>query len=145
MNVLTSINTRAIQAAAEDKILPSCFAAKNKYGQPIVAVVLMVVICSVISLFPTYLNEIVNLGVLFNFLTMFISVIALKCARKKEKTAINSFRVKGGTALIIIFLVVLVLCNISNIITSDLLMVCIYTVVILIIGIIIFAIAKRNK
>ena len=145
MNVLVSINARAIQAAAEDKILPKAFAASNKNNQPIVAVIVTVVICSVISCFPIYVNEIVNLGVLFNVLTIFITVIALVVARKNSKFPKGGFKLKGGNFLAYVFLLILLICNIFNVITSDLLMVCIYTVVLLAIGIIIFLIAKSRS
>lgn len=145
MNVLVSVNARAIQAAAEDIILPKAFAASNKNNQPIVAVIITVVICSVISCFPTYVSEIVNLGVLFNVLTIFITVIALVIARKNSKFPKGGFKLKGGNFVPYAFLLVLLICNISNVITSDLLMVCIYTLVLLAVGIIIFFISKSRR
>lgn len=77
-------------------MLPKAFASKSKNGQPVVALVVVIVISSVICLFPEFVNEIVNLGVLFNVITIFIVVIALMIARKHEKLPHDGFRVKGG-------------------------------------------------
>ena len=94
--VIVSLNAWAIQASAEDGVLPRAFSHKSKYGQPIIGLIITVVISAIICLFPNFVNEIVNLGVLFNIITIFIVVIALMFARKCEKLPKNAFRVKGG-------------------------------------------------
>lgn len=94
--VVVSLNAWAIQASAEDGVLPRAFSHKSKYGQPIIGLIITVVISAIICLFPNFVNEIVNLGVLFNIITIFIVVIALMVARKREKLPKNAFRVKGG-------------------------------------------------
>ena len=94
--VVVSLNAWAIQASAEDGVLPRALAHKSKYGQPIIGLITTVVISAIICLFPNFVNEIVNLGVLFNIITIFIVVIALMFARKREKLPKGGFRVKGG-------------------------------------------------
>lgn len=96
MNVLTSINARGIMAASQDKILPGSFSATSKNGQPIVAVIITVIISSILCIFPSYVNDFVNLGVLFNIITIFIVVISLLFARKREKLPNDSFSLRGG-------------------------------------------------
>lgn len=94
--VVVSLNAWAIQASAEDGVLPRAFAHKSKFGQPIIGLIITVVISAIICLFPNFVNEIVNLGVLFNIITIFIVVIALMSARKRDKLPKDAFRVKGG-------------------------------------------------
>ena len=142
MNVLIAINSRAIKAAAEDKILPKAFAALAKNGQPIVGVIITVVIASILCLFPNYVNEIVNLGVLFNVITILIVVVAYIFASKNIKAKKKDFKLQGGIFWAILFLLIIIACNISNILTSNLLMVCVYTLVLLVVGIVIYFISK---
>lgn len=144
MLFIVSLNARAIKAAADDKILPKSFASVSKNDQPIVGVIITVIISAIISLFPNYVEEIVNLGILFNIITIFIVVISVIIARKKTDLPKDVFKLKGGNIVPVIFLIVIVACNITNIITSNLVLVCIYTILSLLAGLIIFLIAKKH-
>lgn len=145
MNIVVSLNARAIKAAADDKILPKFLAKVSKNDQPFIAVIVTVLLSIIISFFPDHVTSIVNFGILFNVLTIIIVVSSLFIARKKFKAKADGFKLKGGYFFPVLFLVVLVLCNISNIITSDLAMVVIYTVVFMIIGIGIFAFSSGSR
>lgn len=146
MLVITSINSWAVYAAAKDEILPKKLSVLNKNGQPFFAVIFIVLVSGIICLFPNFVNEIVNMGVLFNIITIFIVVISFLIARKKVKISEDSFRIKGGNFLPIFILAVMVMCNISNLITTNVFMVFVYTVVFIILGIAIFCVSKlRNK
>lgn len=145
MNIIVSLNARAIKAAADDRILPKVLGKLSKNGQPVVAAIVTVVFAMAISFYPNYVNEIVNYGILFNILTIIIVVVSLLVARKRFKSKNVGYRLKGGKFFPILFLVIIVLCNISNIITSDLLTVVIYTVVFMIIGIGIFAFSSGSR
>ena len=138
MYVLVAISARAIKASSEDKILPKAFSATSKSGQPIIGVIVTVIISAILCLFPSYVSEFVNLGVLFNVTTIFIVVIAYIIARKNHKSKKNIYRVKSGTFWAVLFLLIILTCNISNILTSNLINIVIYTAILLVVGIVIY-------
>lgn len=145
MIVMVTINARAIQAAAEDKILPRQLAYTAKNGQPINSVIVCVIISAIITLFPNYVSEIINFGILFNLITIFIVVISLFMARKSCDVMKDGFTLPGGKILPILFLAILLGCGVVNIVTSNSMMIFIYTIMLLAIGVIIFLLTDHQK
>ena len=96
MLVMTSLSARTIKVAAEDKILPKFLSKDSKNDQPIYAVIVTVLISAGLCFFPNLVTEMVDLGVLFNVLSICIVVVSLFFARKREVLPKDGFRLKGG-------------------------------------------------
>lgn len=144
MLVVTSFSVRTLQVAANDKIIPRVFAKNNKAEQPFVAVIATLFVSGIICCFPAVVSEIVDLGVLFNVITISIVVVSVFFARKHEKLPADAFKLKGGNFWPILFLLILFACNVVDIATSNYVAIAIFTFILLLVGILIFFISKRK-
>lgn len=118
MIILMAMTTRAIQAVAEDKLLPKSFAKNNKKGTPVVAAVVVSLAATGLSLFPRATETIVNFGALFTVTTIMINIFSLYAARKKNPYIEGNYRIPGGKVLPMIALVLIVVCYIPDIVSG---------------------------
>lgn len=139
MVVLLALNARAISAVAKDGILFKALSYKSRSGQPIIAVVTVTLICATISLFPEFVSVVINLGIVFSVATIAIVLISYIVARRKFAYK-KSFKIKCGSLLAVFLFCTILGFNLINFLTSNLVMVLIYTVVLLIVGICIYLI-----
>lgn len=116
MLVVIALTSRAIAATADAGLLPSGLAKNGKMGTPIFATMLVSVLSAVVSCFPEFTAEIVNLGALFSAITISINCISLIVARSKNEYKPGNFRAPGGNVLPILVLAVLIICYIPGII-----------------------------
>ena len=145
MYALSILNARTIQVTSADKMLPVFLSNVSKSGQPVVASCVGLVISALILLLPVDFTELVNLGVFFNLITVIIVVCSLIVAKLKFKSNKNGFKLKAGLLFPILFLLIITICDVISIVSSDLIKPLIFTMVFLIIGILIFAIySKKN-
>lgn len=141
--VLIAMNARAIQAASKDGFLPRIFSNNSKNNQPVTAIILTCIIPAIVSIFPYFVNEVVNLGIFYNALTIIIVLVSVIFARKQLSSSQNFTFFK--TLFVIFFIAILVLCNITNLFTSNLFLIGLYTVIIFAIGLLIYWIATKFK
>lgn len=144
MLVCISLNARATQAASEDGILPEFLGRNNKAGVPAIAAGVTSLISAVIAFFPQFTSEIVNFGAIFSVITIVINIAALIVARKKEKYPDDCFHAPGGNVLPILALCLLIICNVSGVLTGGAKM-WIWTAAFVVIGILIFNLSKAGK
>lgn len=116
MLVVIALTSRAIAATADGGLLPEALGKKGKTGTPIFATIIVAVFSAVVSCFPEFTAEIVNLGALFAAITISINCVSLIAARKKNQYIEGNFRAPGGNALPILVLIVLIACYIPDII-----------------------------
>ena len=137
MNVCVSLNARTLQASSLDTMLPKILGKNNRNGVPAIAALLTSLLAIIVAFFPKVTLQIVNFGAIFNLFTIIITLISLFAARKESKSKDVAFKAPGGTALIIIILMILIGCNITSIVIGgkDLLL---FTIVFWLIGLIIY-------
>lgn len=143
MLVCVTMNARNIQAAAEDGNLPKFFAANNKNGVPAFAAGITCFLAAIVACFPQVTNTIVNFGAVFNVFTIIITIAALIVARKYTDMKL-SFVAPGGRAMPYIVLAILILCNISSIISGGL-YIWIYTIAFFAVGLGMFYGNNKNR
>lgn len=143
MLVCVTMNSRNIQAAAEDGNLPVIFAKNNVNGVPAFAAGITCLIAAIIACFPKMTNTIVNFGAVFNVFTIIITIAALIVARKNTDQKL-AFVAPGGRAMPAIVLIILVLCNISSIVSGGF-NIWLYTIISFILGIAIYYFMKTHK
>ncbi len=143
MLVCVTMNARNIQAAAEDGNLPKLFAANNKNGVPAFAAGITCFFAAIIACFPELTSTIVNFGAVFNVFTIIITIAALIVARKSADQNL-AFVAPGGKAMPHIVLTILILCNISSIVSGGL-YIWIYTIAFFAIGLGIFYMNKNKR
>ena len=143
MLVCVTMNSRNIQAAAEDGNLPMLFAKNNKNGVPAFAAGVTCFLAAIIACFPQLTNIIVNFGAVFNVFTIIITITALIAARKNTEQK-PAFVAPGGRAMPAIVLIILVLCNISSIVSGGF-NIWLYTIISFILGIAIYYLMKAHK
>lgn len=118
--VLIAITSRAVEATAQGGFLPSFLGKKdNKTSSPLNATILVVILSSIISLFPQLTEEIVNLGSLFAAITIVINCISLLAARKKYPHIKGNYRAPGGSLIPIITLVVIAITYVPRILEGS--------------------------
>ncbi|SDL32987.1 APC family permease [Natronincola ferrireducens] len=119
MLVLIALTSRAIAAAAEGGMLPKGLAKLNpKTGVPLTATIVVGIASIVISCFPQFTAEIVNLGSVFAAVTISINCISLLVARKKNPYVQGNYRAPGGSILPIVTLIIIVSSYIPGIISG---------------------------
>lgn len=116
MLVVIALTSRAIAATAQGGLLPEALGKNGKTGTPLLATVLVAVFSAIVSCFPEFTAEIVNLGALFAAITISINCVSLIAARRKNTYVKGNFRAPGGNVLPILVLVVLLCCYIPDII-----------------------------
>lgn len=119
MLVVLALNARAMQAVAGSKYLPKCFASENKNNVPGVATWVCGGIALLLCLCPAYTNSVlVNVGALFNVVSMAITCVALMIARKKTTLSADQYRAPLGNFAPIFTIVVLTVCYVIGGITT---------------------------
>lgn len=145
MLVVTALTSRAIAATAEGGLLPEALAKNGKTGTPIFATVIVAVFSAIVSCFPEFTAEIVNLGALFAAITISINCVSLIAARKKNAYVPGNFRAPGGNVLPGVVLVILVICYLPDIIGGGWVLWS-YTLGWYLLGLLIYAFySKKNK
>ena len=109
--ICISMNARAIQASAQDGILPEFLAKSIGNGEPAAAATLTSLLAALCACFPQFTSQIVNFGTLFNVITIAITLFALIQARRNSMIPQNTFKAPGGKLLPYALLVILLLCN----------------------------------
>lgn len=114
--VLIALTSRAIAAAAEGGMLPRSLSSINaKTGTPLNATILVAVASIVISCFPQFTAEIVNIGSLFAAITISINCVSLLVARKKNAYVPGNYRAPGGNVLPVVTLAVIAIAYVPSI------------------------------
>lgn len=143
MLVVMALTSRAMQAAADDGILPASLGKNNKAGVPVYSAIVVAAVSAIISCFPQFTEIIVSLAALFAAVTISINCISLIVARKTHKREPGAFRAPGGTVLPIVALALILVCYIPDIIGGGWL-IWAYTIVWYIVGLIIFKIRVKK-
>ncbi len=143
MLVIMSINSRAICAVANDSLLPKALAKCNKNHVPLNATFLVVLISCVIACFPDVTQMLVNLGVLFSVVVIIMICISVIYARKNNPQKCD-FNAPLGKFLPVATLIILIICNITNIFSGNI-DVYLFTIIWYILGIIYFCINQKIK
>lgn len=146
MLVVTMMSSRAISAVAESGLLPKALGDINpKTGTPIKATVLITVLSMIVSCFPQFTQEIVNLGSLFAAITIVVNCFSLIVARKKFGYEGLEYRAIGGNALPWITIIIIVASYVPGIIQGGWLLWA-YTIGMYLIGFLIMMyFNKKNK
>lgn len=142
--VCVSTNSRTLQAASNDGLLPSFLGKTNRYGVPWLSSATTCSPAAIIACFPKLTMLIVNFGAIFNVLTIGITIIALIFARARKEGLVPAFEAPGGKYLPAIVLTILIFCNLSSIVKGGL-QIWIYTFVFFALGLIIYYARRFRK
>ena len=116
--VVLALTARAIQAAAQDGLLPKALARSNRFGVPAVAAGMVAVGAAIISCFPSFTEEIVGFGTLFAAVTISINIVSLYAARRRNPSPEGIFKAPGGNVLPAVALALIIACYIPDIISG---------------------------
>lgn len=116
--VVLALTARAIQAAAQDGLLPKAFAKSNRFGVPAVAAGIVAIGAAIISCFPSFTEEIVGFGTLFAAVTISINIVSLYAARRRNPSPEGIFKAPGGNVLPAVALALIIACYIPDIISG---------------------------
>lgn len=115
--VLIALTSRAIAAVADSGMIPRGLGKLHpKTNIPLNATIVVALASMVISCFPQFTAEIVNLGALFAAITISINCVSLFVARRKNTYIEGNFRAPGGQVLPILTIAVIILAYIPGII-----------------------------
>ena len=136
--VLIQLASRTLQAAAQDKVLPKCFAKENeKTKVAVVPTIVVIIAIGLLAAFPSFTIMIVSMGALSSALVVAIICITVVAARKQHPHVEGGFKAPGGNALPVITLMVLVACYVPDIVNGGW-QIWVYTAGYLLIGYIIY-------
>lgn len=144
MLVVTSLTARAVKASADNEVLPKFFAKNNKFGVPFNASLVVVIPSLVISCFPGLTSTIVSFAALFASVTIVCNCVSLIKAKRTMSLEEGKFSVKGGIAVPIIAMILIILCYIPDVIKGGW-KIWAYTLLWYLVGIVYFVIRMRNK
>ena len=117
--VVMALSARALQASAEGGILPKSLAKNNeKTGVPVNAQIVVIIVVSIISAFPSFTNLIINLGSLCNAIVVAIICLTTIAARKKNPCVPNGFKAPGGNVLPILTFIIIISSYIPGILSG---------------------------
>ena len=117
--VLLNLGARAVQATAEDSLLPKFLSKYNKKtGVPVNAQIVVTLIVGVIAAFPSFTNIIINLGSLCSAIVVFILCLTVIASRKKNPYIQGNFRAPGGNILPIATLIIIISSYVPDIISG---------------------------
>ncbi|MBR4674629.1 MAG: APC family permease [Victivallales bacterium] len=116
--ICISMNARAIQASSQDGILPAFLAKSLRNGEPAAAAAMTCILAALCACFPQFTSQIINLGTLFNVITIIITISALIQARRHGMIPTDAFHAPGGVHLPYIILAILLLCNLSGLLAG---------------------------
>ena len=141
--VVLALTARAIQAAAQDGLLPKVFAKSNHFGVPAVAAGTVAIGAAIISCFPSFTEEIVGFGTLFAAVTISINIVSLYAARRRNPSPEGIFKAPGGNILPAVALALIIACYIPDIISGGW-MIWAYTIAWYALGYAIFKLGHRH-
>ena len=144
MLVVIALSSRAIHAAAEDGILPAKLAQVSKTGSPILPAIIVAIVSAIVACFPQFTSTIVSFGALFSVITIMINIISLLVARRKNAYVPGNFKAPGGSVLPVLALIILVVCNLSDIIGGGWI-IWAYTIGVYIVGLIIYKTSRAGR
>ncbi len=143
MLVVMSLTARAMKAVSDTKLLPEAFGKISSNGIPVFATSVVAILAAIISFFPDFTELLVNLGALFAVMVTVMTNISLIAAQKKFPLPEGAFKAPLGKALPWISLVLTFICNISAIISGNILVYA-FTLGWYVIGIIYYKIRVRK-
>jgi len=118
--VLVALTSRAIAAVADAEMIPKGLGKLNsKTGTPLNATIVVAIAAGIISCFPQFTSQIVNLGAMFAAITISINCYSLFVARKKIPYVEGNFRAPGGKFLPIITIAIIIIAYIPGIIKGS--------------------------
>ncbi len=145
MLVCMALTARSLQAAADDAILPKPFAkCSDKTGVPLFSTVIVAIVAGAVASFPQFTATMVSFGAIFSVFTIVVNIIALMVARKKNPYVPGNFRCPGGSAVPVISLILLLICNASDIINGSW-VVWLYTAGCCVVGLIIYFTSRAGR
>lgn len=108
--VLTNAAGWTIMAVAESGVLPKGLAKINpKTGTPVRAILIAMAATLVLSCFPQFTEQIVNIGAMCSAIAAIIVAITVLAARKKTTYIEGNFRVAGGPVIPILSIILVAL------------------------------------
>lgn len=148
MLVVLALTARAVQAAAQDGLLPKVFGSSNKFGVPAFASFVIALLATIVSCFPAFTEQIVGFGTLFAAVTIAINIISLYAARRKSREKnlknIGIFKAPGGNVLPAVALILIIACYIPDIIAGGWI-IWVYTIAWYAIGLLVFKLCYKPK
>lgn len=145
MLVCMALTARSLEAAADDGILPKPFAkCSDKTGVPLFSTVIVAIVAGAVASFPQFTATMVSFGAIFSVFTIVVNIIALMVARKKNPYVPGNFRCPGGSAVPVISLILLLICNASDIINGSW-VVWLYTAGCCVVGLIIYFTSRAGR
>ena len=144
MMVCITVNAHALQAAGDDGIIPAFLARKSRYGTPALASLLFCLVTMLCACFPQFTMQMVNFGALLNTITITITMVAFLKGRKTETSSYKGFHAPGKTVLYYLVLLVLVVCNISGILTGGAKL-CLFTFIVMGAGMLLLLKKKKKS
>lgn len=148
MLVVLALTARAVQAAAQDGLLPKVFGSSNKFGVPAFASFVIALLAAIVSCFPAFTEQIVGFGTLFAAVTIAINIISLYAARRKSRAKnlknIGIFKAPGGNVLPAVALILIIACYIPDIIAGGWI-IWVYTIAWYAIGLLVFKLCYKPK
>ncbi len=136
-----ALSGRTIRAAAEKGLFPVSFSVYGRNGAPVVPVLICAAVSGVVVCFPSFVSYIVSFGVLLTTVTVFINIISLIAARKKDPG--KYFILRGGNFIPYALMGILLLCYVPEIISGGW-KVWIFSLCWYVLGIVIY-LAKKRK
>ena len=146
MLVVLALTARAVQAAAQDGLLPKVFAKANRFGVPAFASTILAALAAIVSCFPAFTEQIVGFGTLFAAVTIAINIISLYAASEKARATTNEniFKAPGGNLLPAVALILIIACYIPDIVSGGWI-IWAYTIVWYAIGLLVFKLCYKPK
>lgn len=142
--VVLALTGRALQAAAQDGLMPGALARNGRFGTPVAATAVIAAAAAILSCFPGATEIIVGFGALFAVVTITINIVSLYVARKTQPIAPDAFRAPGGQVLPAIALLLIVVCYIPDILSGGL-MIWVFTALWYGLGLLIYRFSKAGR
>lgn len=114
---LLRVNSKAVQAMAEESCLPAVFARENKSGASWVSLILMSAISAVMCFFPEITSRLILMGAVLNVVSMTVTVISLIIARRKNREY-SGYRAPFGTLLPYVVIAVFWICYLPDLLAG---------------------------
>ena len=134
MLVVEKLTVGAVKSMADAELLPAVLKKENKDGAPIVATIVIAIVCAILSCFPSATEILVNLGSLFAAINISLVIISAIFARKKVPYVEGNFKAPGGNVVSIITVIAIVATYIPKMIGGENTTMWIFTIVLYAIG-----------
>ena len=142
--VVLALTGRALQAAAQDGLMPAALAQNGRFGTPVAATAVIAAAAAILSCFPGATEEIVGFGALFAVITITINIISLYAARRTQPALLEAFHAPGGKVLPAIALVLIIICYVPDILSGGW-MIWVFTALWYVLGLVIFRFSKAGR